>query len=174
MIPVLPLALSPKSPFWIQNISMDRFTSMGIWKDAGEFLEAARIVREQKPMTFTFKPLYFLACQSIELSLKAYLRGCGHSDGDLRKIGHDLVKCANAAIKADVEQHILLSDEDVNAITLANPHYHSRDFQYSHTGFKTWPHVDHLINLAQRLSEKLRKFCIENRERHCGKPTAII
>jgi hypothetical protein len=45
---------------------MDRFTSMGISNDAQEFLEAARIVRAQKPVTFA--PMYFLACQSIELS----------------------------------------------------------------------------------------------------------
>jgi hypothetical protein len=151
---------------------MDRFTSMGISNDAGEFLEAARIVRAQKPVTFS--PMYFLACQSIELSFKAYLRGCGRSDGELRKIGHDLERCAQAAIDAGVEKYVCLSDDDVAAMTLANPHYHSRDFQYSRTGFKRWPSIDALIELAQRLWQSLREFCIANREQHFGKPTAIV
>ncbi len=151
---------------------MDQFTSMGISNDAEEFLEAAQIVRAQKPVTFA--PMYFLACQSIELSFKAYLRGCGHSDDDLRKIGHDLERCAQAAIEAGVEQHVRLSDDDVAAITLANPHYRARDFQYSRAGFKRWPQIDALIDLAQRLWESLRAFCIANREHHFGKSTAIV
>ena len=78
----------------------------------------------------------FLACQSIELSFKAYLRGCGCSDKDLRKIGHDLERCALAAIAAGIEQHVRLSEADIAAIALANPYYRDRDFQYSHTGYK--------------------------------------
>jgi hypothetical protein len=50
---------------------MDRYTSMGISNDAKEFLEAAQIVRWKKSVAFA--PSYFLACQSIELSLKAFL-----------------------------------------------------------------------------------------------------
>jgi hypothetical protein len=118
--------------------------------------------------------MYFLACQSIELSFKAYLRGCGHSDDDLRKSGHDLERCAQAAVEAGIEQHICLSGDDIAAIALANPHYRSRDFQYSLSGFKTWPQIDALIRLAQRLWESLRAFCIANREKHFGKPTAIV
>jgi HEPN domain-containing protein len=151
---------------------MDRFTSMGISNDAREFLDAAQIVRAQKPVTFA--PMYFLACQSIELSLKAYLRGCGHSDEELRKIGHDLEKCAQAAIDAGVEQHVHFLDDDLAAITLANPHYRSRDFQYSRSGLKSWPRIDALIDFAQRLSDNLRAFCVANRERHFDKPTAIL
>lgn len=76
---------------------MDRYTSMGISNDAEEFLEAARILRSKKGSTFA--PLYFVTAQSVELSLKGYLRGTGWSDKQLRSLGHDLNKCLQAAAR---------------------------------------------------------------------------
>jgi hypothetical protein len=151
---------------------MDRFTSMGISNDAREFLEAAQIVRSQKPVTFL--PVYFLACQSIELSLKAYLRGSGYSDKQLKSIGHNLDKCIEAARAAGVEEHVSLSEADMAAIAVVNPFYQYKDFQYSMTGYKSFPHIDTLIALGDRVWQTLRSFCVEHREYHFGKPTAIV
>ncbi len=151
---------------------MDRFTSMGISNDARQFLEAAQIVRSQKPVTF--KPAYFLACQSIELSLKAYLRGSGYTDKELRGLGHNLDKCVEAARVAGVEEHVSLSEADVAAIAVVNPYYQYKDFQYSTTGYKSLPDIDSLISLGDRVWQGLRQFCVQHRECHFGKPTAIV
>ena len=150
---------------------MDHYTSMGISNDAREFLQAAQLVHREKPVTFT--PTYFLVCQSLELSFKAYLRGSGYSDKQLRRIGHNLDECVAAAKAVGVDQHVTLSDTDVAAITFINPYYQFKDFQYSSSGYKSFPHPDVLIALADRVWQSLRPFCEQNRDFHVGKPTAI-
>jgi hypothetical protein len=132
---------------------------MGISNDAREFLDAAHLVRREKPVWFA--PTYFLVCQSIELSLKAYLRGSGYSDQQLRRLGHDLDACVAAACAAGVESHVI------------NSYYHSKDLQYSTSGYKSYPPPESLLALAERLWESLRIFCIEHRDHHVGKATAI-
>ena len=102
---------------------------MGISNDAREFLDAAQLVRREKPVWFA--PTYFLVCQSIELSLKAYLRGSGYSDKQLRRLGHDLDACVAAARAAGVESHVSFSEADVAAIAVINSYYHSKDLQYA-------------------------------------------
>lgn len=151
---------------------MDRYTSMGISNDAREFLDAAHLVRRDKPEWFA--PTFLLVCQSIELSLKAYLRGTGYSDKQLRQLGHDLDESVAAARAAGVESHVSLSEADVAAISMINRYYLSKDLQYSTAGYKSYPPPDLLLGLAERLWESLRTYCIENRDRHVGKPTAII
>jgi HEPN domain-containing protein len=145
---------------------------MGISNDAREFLDAAKLVRREKPVTFT--PTYFLACQSIELSIKAYLRGSGYSDKQLRDIGHNLDECIAKAKATGVDSHVKLSPADVAMIAAINPYYQFKDFQYSTTGYKSFPHPDLLIALAERLWSDLRQYCEQHRDYHFGKPTAIL
>jgi hypothetical protein len=137
-----------------------------------EFLDAAHLVRREKPVWFA--PTYFLVCQSLELSLKAYLRGSGRSDTQLRRIGHNLKECAAAAKDAGIENHVRLSEADVAAITAINLYYQSKDLQYSISGYKSFPDLDSLIKLAERLWESLRSYCVEHRDHHVGKPSAIV
>jgi len=150
---------------------MDRYTSMGISNDAREFLEAAQLVRREKPVTF--RPTYFLVCQSLELSLKAYLRGSGYSDEQLRRIGHNLDQCVSAAKATGVEGYVRLSEADIAAVAAINPYYQFKDFQYSVSGYKSFPHPDVLMELAERLWQGLRPFCEQRRDYHVGKSTAV-
>ena len=144
---------------------------MGISNDAREFLDAAHLVRREKPVWFA--PTYFLVCQSIELSLKAFLRGSGYSDKQLRQLGHDLDACIAAARVADIESHVSLSEAVVAAIGVINPYYDLKDLQYSMSGYKSYPPPESLLALAERLVEGLCTFCIEYRDYHVGKATAI-
>ena len=144
---------------------------MGISNDAREFLDAAHLVRRKKPVWFA--PTYFLVCQSIELSLKAFLRCSGYSNKQLRQLGHDLDACIAAARAAGVESHASLSEADVAAVGVINAYYHSKDLQYSMSGYKSYPPPESLLALAERLWESLRTFCIEHRDFHVGKGTAI-
>jgi hypothetical protein len=145
---------------------------MGISNDAREFLDAAHLVRRDKPVWFG--PTYFLVCQSIELSLKGFLRGSGYSDKQLRRISHDLDQCVVEARAARIETYVSLSEADVAAIAAINNYYQSKDLQYSTGGYKSYPPPESLLALAERLWESLRSYCIEHREYHFGKPTAIV
>jgi hypothetical protein len=144
---------------------------MGISNDAREFLDAAYLVRRDKPVWFA--PTYFLVCQSIELPLKAFLRGSGYSDKQLRQLGHDLDASIAAAQAAGIKSHVSLSEADVAAIGAINAYYHSKDLQYSTSGYKSYPPPETLLALAKGLWESLRTFCIEHRDYHVGKATAI-
>ncbi len=144
---------------------------MGISNDAREFLDAAHLVRREKPEWFA--PTYFLVCQSMELSLKAYLRGSGYSDNQLRRLGHDLDASVAAARAAGVESHVRLNEADMAAVAMINAYYHSKDLQYSTSGYKSYPPPDMLLALAERLWESLRAHCIQHRDHHVGRATAI-
>ena len=150
---------------------MDRYTSMGISNDAREFLDAAHLVRRDKPVWFA--PTYLLVCQSVELSFKAFLRASGYSDKQLRRISHDLDKCVAAATAAGIENHIKLSKADVAVIAAINKYYRPKDLQYSRSGYKSYPAPDALLAFADRLWDGLRSYCVEHRECHFGKATAI-
>jgi hypothetical protein len=150
---------------------MDRYTSMGISNDAREFLDASQLTRREKPVTFT--PTYFLVCQSLELSFKAFLRGTGYSDKRLRGLSHNLDGCVAAAKAAGLESQVSLSAGDIAAIAAINPYYQLKDFQYSVSRYKSFPHPDVLITLGEHLWKSLRPFCEQQRTFHFGKPTAI-
>jgi hypothetical protein len=152
---------------------MDRYSSMMISNVAGEYLEVAKITGSQK--SDKFKPTYFLVCRSLELSLKAFLRGSGYSGSQLLKIRHDLDKCVETAVMAGLDGYVSLSEDDRALITAANLYYKSKDFEYTMTGYKSRrPRLEALIKLAERVWRNLRDFCVNHREYHFGKTTAVL
>src|SRR5262245_42291840 len=66
--------------------------------DSLEFLDAAKELAGEREagdiIVRHMKPLYFLLCQSMELSMKAYLRSKGYDDERLKQAGHRLKSCA--------------------------------------------------------------------------------
>jgi hypothetical protein len=150
---------------------MDRLNSLNLSNNAADFLEAVKIVRVNQRDSFV--PLYFLVCQSIELSMKAVLRGDGFSDRDLRKLGHDLEKCLRALEKPEVGLAVKFTEEDLHAIRKINPYYKEKDLQYVKSGAKSFPEINILIELAGRLFTSTREFCIKQRDVHTGKTSAV-
>jgi hypothetical protein len=150
---------------------MDRLTSMGISNAAKEFLKAAKILHKND-MTLS-APLYFAACQSIELSLKGFLRGSGYTDKQLRDIGHNLIKAVAHAQALGLDQHFQFSQEDAMMLHRINPYYQTKELQYVIAGFKSYPMADAFIDFGQRLWTSTRKFCVANRSVHEGKPSEI-
>ncbi len=152
---------------------MDRYSSMMISNVAGEYLEAAKITNSQN--SDKFKPPYFLVCRSLELSLKAFLRGSGYSASQLLNIRHDLDKCVQRAVGAGLDGYVSLSENDRALISAANFYYKSKDFEYTITGYKSRrPRVEPLIKLAERVWRSLRDFCVNHRKYHFAKPTAVL
>src|SRR6185295_13755189 len=92
----------------MQDDKTDGLSSAGLLNGADEYLQAARLVYEgQNPDRTLFSPLYFLVCQSLELALKAFLRGKGKTEVFLVKdIGHDLVAAFGAAEQEGLSNHV--------------------------------------------------------------------
>ncbi len=151
---------------------MDRFDSMIISSVAGEYLEAAQMLHPVNK-TPCSTPLYFLLCQSIELSLKAYLRGCGTTKGQLIKIGHDLVKALDYAQAKKLSDFFSLSPLQTKALRLINLYYKAKDLQYTEMGIKHYPDFGILLELANDLYSQTREFCVSKRECHAGKTTEV-
>ena len=144
---------------------------MGISNAAKQFLNATKTLRANN--NYLFRPTYFCICQSIELSLKAYLRGSGHTDQQLRKIGHDISKAIVKAQEIGLDNYFKFSPDDAAAVTKINPYYQMKDLQYVTSGFKSFPHIDPLVDLGERLWQSTRGFCIANRAYHEGKGTEV-
>lgn len=149
----------------------DRLTSMGISNAARKFLDATKALRAKHTPIFT--PAYFTICQSIELSLKAFLRGSGFSDKQLRKLGHDLIKALNESQKFSLDNYFKLSTEDAQILDKINQYYYSKDLQYITSGYKSFPHIDALIDFGDRLWHSTRDFCEKTRNIHDGMVTAV-
>ncbi len=152
--------------------AMDRMSSMLIWQTARRFLEGALILRREKEDIFS--PTYFLVGQAIELALKAFLRGDGAAEDFLKgKLGHNLSKALSTAEDKGLTGLVPISEQDRACIAALNAPYQSKDLQYAKQGFKSWPAIDDLLAIADRLVKGLRAYCEASREKHWGKPTAI-
>ncbi len=154
---------------------MDRYDSMTISNVANEYLEAAQMLHSVNKTPHSF-PLSFLICQSIELSLKAYLRGCGATKNQLKKIGHDLVKALDCAQAKKLSNFFTLAPLQKEALLIINPYYKEKDLQYTEVGIKHYPNfvaLVALLELAKDLYSQTRKFCESSREYHTGKTTEV-
>lgn len=145
---------------------MDRTSSLGLWRYAKEFAEAANSIAQLDPTSI---PAYYLVCHAIELALKAFLRGSGASLSVLKRLGHDLPLLFEKAIRNSLDAHCKLTAEHQRAVTLANRYYRTKEFEYITTGYKSLPKIDILQEAATRLVKELRGFCTKNRNWHAGR-----
>jgi hypothetical protein len=108
----------------------------------------------------------FLCCQSIELSLKAFLSLKGFTRTKLRRdFGHNLVRLYGEAVDKGIGTFVTLQSGDGDVVATANKAYDSRtrkklqyfDVHDAVTAFKSLPELPALENLANRLqAEALR------------------
>ena len=150
---------------------IDRLNSMRIHTSAREYLKAASDLVNHG-WTDPIPPIVFLIGQSIELSLKAFLRGAGFADSQLRKINHDIEEAFRVAKENGLEGHFNEEPDDLTIIRLINSAYKSKDLQYVKTGMKTRPAVEPSLELARKLNRSLKDFCVKNKDWHVGKPTS--
>ncbi len=144
---------------------MDRTSSMGLWTYARYFFDAARILIDSKsPHIET--PAYYLISHSIELCLKAFLRGSGLSIEELKALGHNLDKCLEKAISLGLEFHMDISDLDKFAVSAINPYYQEKELEYIKTGFRQLPKIALLVSFADNLLNGTRQFCRDQRRIH--------
>jgi hypothetical protein len=150
----------------------DRLSPMMLTNKAHDFWQAAAVVNASGAGE-GFTPTYFLCAQSIELSLKGYLRGRGKSKEELKKLGHDLMATLAAANNDGLPDLFMMTEEDFGAIVLIASAYKAKELQYTEAGYKRYPQAKYLLALTEKLWRAVRPFCVENRTKHHGKPTVV-
>ena len=134
-------------------------TCFGFYVWAGDFLAAERLYAPTaRAGSFV---AHFLCCQSIELSLKAFLSLKGVTITELRRrgFGHNLFELYRAAADKGLGGLVTVEPDDLTVVTQANDWYDSpggKKLQYfdvseAMRAFKSAPELSGLENLAHRL-----------------------
>jgi hypothetical protein len=147
---------------------MDRTNSMGLWTHANEFYQASCILLQPNNEGL-LDPSYYLVSHSIELALKAFLRGSGVSLDDLknpRKFGHDLNKGLNKSIRLGLKSFLPITEKDIFAISTINDYYKAKELEYIVTGFKRYPKMELLTSFNGRLLDAINQFCFDKMNIH--------
>ena len=132
---------------------------------AADYLVAARAANETDASRF--KPArYFLVCQSIELSLKAYLSLRGRKMVTMAQgaMGHHLDRLLADALDEGLSDLVQLTGDDLDEIRRASDYYGSKVFQYpalgeAVRGYPTLPSIDELLRAAAALVDGLHESC---------------
>lgn len=131
-----------------------------MWRYGRDFYTAACIVKKTST-THVSMPFFFLAYQSIELSLKAFLLKKGKTVNELkgRNYGHRIDKILEVAIAQGLTTYVTLQKEHIDHLKIGSPIYLDRRFQYIETGSMTVPDIEPIDNAARLLTESLETFC---------------
>ncbi|WP_129047002.1 hypothetical protein [Oleiharenicola lentus] len=152
---------------------MDRLSSARIATSASAFLDAGVVLAAAKKQHSL--PVYFLFGQSIELSLKSFLRGKGYSKKRLRDISHDLALALTKASQEGIDEFLKISADDSELIASLGFHYRSKDLQYTEVGLKApYPDIKDVESFAKKLLAAVRPFADQNLKAHYGKSTAVL
>lgn len=138
----------------------DRTTAIGLARYAREFFAASDGADEAIGHGKGYEiiapaPVMFLVAHSMELALKAYLRHRGFTVKQITGIGHDLIKCWQAAVENGIEDHVELTEEDLGILGLINNLHASTQLRYIQTGFKEYPVFGPLEKVASKLLDAI-------------------
>lgn len=146
---------------------------MIISNGAAEYLEAAKKLMVD-PVSAPH-PFWFCAFQSIELSLKAFLRGKGFSKEQLksRDLGHKLDVLYKESVANALADHVTLTVAEESVVCEVGAMYCQKVFQYTETGWSTLPFAHVALDLAEKLYLGIRPFAEAQRTAHHDSPTAV-
>jgi HEPN domain-containing protein len=135
-------------------------TSLGLWNHAREFAEAASVVAEAAGDK-TPLPAYYLWGHSIELSLKAFLFGCGVPLRKLKskELGHDLKALAREALSHNLKTVVHLDSQEIAEIDLLNYDYVAKHFEYHETKTYHLPFKHRTKRIAEKLVRLTKRHC---------------
>ena len=140
---------------------------------AESYLNAARAL--QSDQLTGPHPFWFCVFQSIELSLKSFLRGKGRSKEELkaRVLGHRLAALYDLAKDDGLAEFVTLTDEEATLVCVVGEMYSRKVFQYTEVGWLHLPYAYHALALAEKLYSAIRPFAEAQRAFHHDKPTAV-
>ena len=157
----------------VENVSLfgirTPFGPVGLIVMAEHYLRAARTIRSQRPVGERWSPVEkFLACRTIELSLKAFLSMEGRPLTELGfgEFGHDLQNLLAEADAVGLSKFVDLSGEDRSAIEFVYRYYLDKVFEYPAVlealrGYPGDPETEPLLDIGERLVATLMKPCSE-------------
>ncbi len=138
----------------------------GLWVYANAYLRAATALPAPEA---PYEPVrYYLACHSIELSLKAYLSLHGAPMLELSEsgYGHNLEAILTAADNKGLQSYVPVSAEQRAEISKAATYYGGKVFEYpamgeACVGYPSLPSLEILLEAATLLVDSLAQPCRE-------------
>jgi hypothetical protein len=154
----------------IERISIMGATSrmgpVGLWVYADAYIRAGLALPAPE---VPYEPVrYYLACHSIELSLKAFLSLHGATMLDLSEnaFGHNLDAIVVAADAKGLQSQVVLADDHREEIRKAALYYAGKVFEYpavgeAMSGYPGLPKFEVLVAAAELLVSALAQPCRE-------------
>ena len=126
-------------------------TPLGLLNLAKEFAEAAKVVADAAGDQPSL-PAYYLWGHSIELSLKAFLFGCGVPLLKLKSkdFGHNLKALVDEAERHNIKKEVHLYKRELLEIAALNYEYVAKHFEYHETD-NNLPFKDRTKRIAEKL-----------------------
>lgn len=151
---------------------MEGIRPLGFLDYARDFIRARRqtfpraIRRSRSPVP------YFLACRSIELSLKAFLLSRGESPDLLaRAIGHSLKLAYERAREKGLQDYVSVDTREELALYRSSKYYATKQAEYFYfpepieSAWRKPPDLAALTTLANKLLKGARPACMEYYEK---------
>jgi hypothetical protein len=144
------------------------FSPFGLIFTAKKFLEAARtVIPQESQAEGKWHPVgKYLACHSVELSLKAFLTLNGEKMDSLKKrFSHRIAQLLGETEKHNLQALVKLTDDEIAEIRRAEKYYAGKVFEYpaiSEIGraYPGDPNTSHLLSAAEKLVDGLYYPCI--------------
>mgnify|MGYP006097278469 CR=1 FL=1 len=150
----------------------DLWSSRMISNGALDYLKATKTL--QTNPIFADYPYYFCAFQSIELSLKAFLRAKGMTKNEMKgKFGHSIRKLYERAKKEGLSDLIELTEEDEGMLLQCGELFTQKVYQYTEVGMKSVITPVKITQIMENLYNAIRPFAEEMNDIHFDKPTAV-
>jgi hypothetical protein len=156
-------------------MSKEILSPMAMFSYALRFGRAAARLQGGVHVASTVHPVtHYLYGHSIELGLKAFLLAAGQKEGDLRKLGHDLRACLQAAEKAGLADHVKLTKPERTAIAWLNEFYEKKELEYAAKTpeggrITSYPSTAPLQSACSKLAVQLRPVCFAALRKMRGK-----
>ncbi|MGH8159408.1 MAG: hypothetical protein ACREPQ_14905 [Rhodanobacter sp.] len=149
----------------------------GLLRYAEDYRRAAEALHASEPSSFA-PPKYSLIGQSIELSLKAFIRSRGvpieHFGKKKMKLGHDLAELLENAKHRRLDRIVELWSDEESTILAINEPYRDHLFRYIKNGAMSLPNWNDLMMVASHLTKGLHNHCLRSTlGAPVGKATAI-
>jgi hypothetical protein len=132
----------------------DRTNQVGFFNTAETYWKSANaLYRAKVKATHSLSPVLFLYYHAIELYLKAFLRGHGHTAAQLRskKFGHRICCLSERA----AELGLGYMDEDKEVFAMMSATDAIIQSRYIQTGFHSWPSPEALGRTCRSLHESV-------------------
>jgi hypothetical protein len=142
------------------------WSTFGLIFTAEKFLRAARVVITlESGEEGGWHPVgKYLACHSIELSLKAFLMLKGETLVGARRYSHRIAQLLAVCQKQNLKELVPLTEPERREIKRADPYYDGKVFEYPFIGqaaraYPGDPDVAPLLSAAERLVDGLYEPC---------------